>query len=134
MMNGPTELDVKGLEQCVFCHHKNPCEEHLSQHRVNECFLKSEAERSFARFDNLTQHIRQMHGVIGKPTTEMLGWSRLISDRQTGWQCGFCRKYLGDWDERAKHVANHFKRVRKDMSDWWTLPILPGHRISIANE
>ena len=61
LLYGLTDSSMYGLPSCVFCDSPNSSEAHLRGHRILECYAKPEVERSFSRFDNLIQHIRQMY-------------------------------------------------------------------------
>ncbi|KAF2272728.1 uncharacterized protein EI97DRAFT_199204 [Westerdykella ornata] len=37
---------------------------------------------------------------------------------RTGWGCGFCLRWDGDWGERCKHVAWHFEKNGDGMHRW----------------
>ena len=128
MLYGPTQDSrILNLQSCVFCGSPNPSEAHLEGHRVHECYAKPEAERSFSRFDNLIQHIEQIHlsSYVRPPSQNTSHWCRFIFSswrrpipgRQTQWQCGFCPSMFMNWDQRATHIAKHFVRG-EDMSGW----------------
>ena len=113
LLNGPTEMDAQGSPLCAFCRIPFPSEDHLREHRAQECYAKSENQRSFARLDSLDQHIRQMHSFSRSRTSlntnKSQVWYRLIPFRQTQLICGFCPSRLTGWDERASHIADHFR-------------------------
>lgn len=44
-------------------------------------------------------------------------WHSKTAQTTTSWNCGFCGETLSHWDERAKHIAKHF-REGKTMDDW----------------
>ena len=126
MLDGPTyRSSTQDWQYCAFCHTINPSDDHLREHRAFECLSRPESQRSFPRIDNLMQHLRRMHtreGLPRKSYNRYREWCRLIPHRQNRWVCGFCFMILTDWNERANHVAGHF-REGKDMRDWYEIDI-----------
>lgn len=103
---------------CIFCgldegyHSKDPD----SNHRVSDCLERSREQRTFPRKDKLFQHIMLFHGcsVEGK---KLDAWASSAREGERQWDCGFCDMILLSWDERAKHIAAHF-REGKTMAEW----------------
>ncbi|KAF1912800.1 hypothetical protein BDU57DRAFT_589640 [Ampelomyces quisqualis] len=106
---------------CAFCQLKDPSDEHLlDSHRILDCSKKTEAERTFSSPDHLRQHIKNFH------KSSMLDivrgrWrsNRNYEEDENGWACGFCMAKLSTWDERATHIAHHFKDGMT-MASWRT--------------
>ena len=57
MLNGPTD-DKHDPPIYVFCSYRGPSQEHLQSHKVNPCYSRPEAQRSFTRPDSLRQQLR----------------------------------------------------------------------------
>ncbi|KAI8934162.1 hypothetical protein NX059_008915 [Plenodomus lindquistii] len=38
---------------------------------------------------------------------------------RTGWGCGFCTHFSGDWTERCNHIAYHIEKEGKTASNWY---------------
>lgn len=121
MLDGYTVTDFSGVSRCVFCYSSDVSEKHLELHEVRECYQRPEAERSFARSDLLTQHIRQKHFLVGMGM-QIYGltssWARPFSSANMATlSCGFCLLNFTDWGLRCQHVAQHFIDG-SDMTDW----------------
>lgn len=109
-------------DTCVFCkRHQSGItnvrmHNYRCTHRVADCCKRNFELRTFTRKDKLEQHIRNFHGCsIDKTVLEK--WSHEPVGNPLSWDCGFCNEVEMTWDERAKHIANHF-REGKDMSMW----------------
>jgi hypothetical protein len=114
LATGP-RITINGLagetSLCAFCLTKDPSEEHLvNSHRISDCTEKSEADRSFGRPDHLRQHFKNFHK-SSLPDILKQRWrsNRDYKEEREGWVCGFCSTKLFTWDQRAVHIANHFK-------------------------
>lgn len=125
MLNGYTVKDDNGVTRCVFCHSYDVSEKHLGLHKVRECYQRAEAERSFARDDLLTQHVRQKHRSVGIDGRNQIFYSD-VHDLTSSWErpfcaaipsCGFCPRKFTDWGLRCQHVARHFI-AGQDMTSW----------------
>lgn len=95
--------------ECVFCGHECPDDEHFQTHEFELCAERPETERTFKRKDHLWQHLYKFHGC-----RRWAGWvpdlGRLRRRQQTlDSRCGFCQGVMGTWDDRANHLAAHFK-------------------------
>ncbi|KAF2200105.1 hypothetical protein GQ43DRAFT_88889 [Delitschia confertaspora ATCC 74209] len=102
---------------CAFCMEKEPSEDHfLSCHRISECAKRPVQERTFYRPDHLRQHIKNFHGSTLFDITQSR-WKKAAETENNGWACGFCGEGLSTWDQREKHIANHFKEGMT-MSQW----------------
>ncbi|EXJ57354.1 hypothetical protein A1O7_07701 [Cladophialophora yegresii CBS 114405] len=112
--NGGTMTDVlTGLELCVFCREPNPSAAHLESHNFNACQEKTVQERTFYRKDHLSQHLKLMHNA--KVQSHMDTWKSTTNELKSG--CGFCPSKFTTWQQRADHLAAHF-RNGADMSHW----------------
>lgn len=104
---------------CAFCQQNIPSDlMHNDQckHRVNDCLKRSFEQRTFTRKDKLEQHIKNFHSCsVRKDLVDQ--WAHEPVDNPLSWACGFCNASSMTWDDRAKHIANHF-REGKDMSMW----------------
>jgi hypothetical protein len=114
----PTELPCIDGSTCVFCgltcHDQTHNE--VCANRVSDCLKRSYKQRSFNRKDKLKQHIKSFHACAVDDKV-LQTWASDNHFAKVFWDCGFCGKALMTWDERAKHIAKHF-REGKDMSSW----------------
>lgn len=95
--------------RCAFCMAKEPTEDHFhTHHRISECARRPIQERTFFRPDHLRQHIKNFHGSTLYDITQSK-WKKATEAESSGWTCGFCGEDLSTWDQREKHIANHFK-------------------------
>ncbi|KAI8666421.1 hypothetical protein NCS57_00866700 [Fusarium keratoplasticum] len=113
------------LECCVFCGLADPSDQHINSHHYSECQNRAPEERTFNRKDHLRQHLRLFHSVSYSEWS-MEQWRVPTPDIRS--RCGFCHRTMTTWEERADHLANHFK-LGKTMADWdgdwgFDLPIL----------
>ncbi|KAI9901460.1 hypothetical protein N3K66_003277 [Trichothecium roseum] len=95
--------------ECVFCGHECPDDEHFQTHEFELCAERPETERTFKRKDHLWQHLYKFHGC-----RRWAGWvpdlGRLRRRQKTlDSRCGFCQGVMSTWDDRANHLAAHFK-------------------------
>ncbi|ETI25607.1 hypothetical protein G647_02381 [Cladophialophora carrionii CBS 160.54] len=112
--NGGTMTDaLTGLELCVFCREPNPSTDHLESHNFNACQEKTVQERTFYRKDHLSQHLKLMHNA--KVQSHMETWKSTTNELKSG--CGFCPSKFTTWQQRADHLAAHF-RNGADMAHW----------------
>lgn len=104
---------IDGQSVCVFCHMPNPTSEHLETHNFMACQEKTLTERTFYRKDHLRQHLKLLHSAKLDPLME--SWKSMISYIKSS--CGFCPCMFTTWEQRADHLAAHFKNGA-DMSGW----------------
>jgi hypothetical protein len=121
MATGPRVTEHDG-SLCVFCmkspgnsvprskSHDETC------HRIVDCLRKPKTERTFARRDNLIQHLKGFHNVV-PPEHVVDSWEVQADRSYHVWTCGFCGKTLDDWDVRASHIAEHFRKGLR-MDSW----------------
>lgn len=107
-------ISAGGLTTCAFCPEPAPSKAHLETHNFSACQLKEPSERTFYRKDHFTQHLRLTHDckLLPKMTEH---WKREITDVQS--RCGFCSAVFETWNQRAEHLAAHFK-CRTTMDEW----------------
>jgi hypothetical protein len=74
--------------------------------------MKSQS-RTFRRKDHLIQHLRRFHGLDDIPLVD--DWKIGLNDFRS--RCGFCDAQITSWEERADHLALHF-RHGLTMADW----------------
>lgn len=99
-----------GRRHCAFCSCLDPSPEHLDQHHYAQC---SSTSRTFRRKDHLVQHLRLVHRLDVLPLMDT--WRTpepVVTSR-----CGFCDCRLDTWNERAEHLAAHFREGRT-MDEW----------------
>lgn len=100
-----------GCMHCVYCNKLDPSIEHLDEHKHGTC-MKSQS-RTFRRKDHLFQHLRRFHGVDDVPLVD--DWKIGLTEFTS--RCGFCDVQNTSWEERADHLALHF-RNGSTMADW----------------
>ncbi|KAK5287332.1 hypothetical protein LTR06_003974 [Exophiala xenobiotica] len=111
---GGTMIDaLTQTEMCVFCREPNPTAEHLELHNFTACQEKTMQERTFYRKDHLSQHLKLMHNA--KVQSHMDSWKSTTNEIKSS--CGFCPSKFTAWQQRADHLAAHF-RNGADMSMW----------------
>lgn len=104
---------MTGLYQCVFCQQFSPDDAHMETHNYGACQEKTDLERTFYRKDHLRQHLKLMHGVKYDPHMET--WRSTTFEVRS--RCGFCPSQFVSWQQRADHLAAHF-RNGCDMMQW----------------
>lgn len=102
-----------GVKQCAFCRQPNPDADHLESHNFTACQEKTLQERTFYRKDHLSQHLKLMHNA--KVQSYMDKWKSTTNEIKSS--CGFCPSKFTTWQQRADHLAAHF-RNGADMSMW----------------
>ncbi|KAF5597746.1 uncharacterized protein FSUBG_8396 [Fusarium subglutinans] len=109
---GAVVSSATGRSTCAYCNILDPTEHHLNSHHHSACH-NSQQPHIFRRKDNLIQHLRGFHQLETLPILD--DWRTPpppISSR-----CGFCDLRLDSWQDRADHLAHHFRRG-KTMADW----------------
>lgn len=104
---------LDGQAVCLFCRLPNPSSEHLETHNFTACQEKPLAERTFYRKDHIRQHLKLLHSAKFDPLME--SWKSMVSDIKSS--CGFCPTVFTTWEQRADHLAAHFKNG-SDMLEW----------------
>lgn len=98
---------------CTYCNAAEPDLPHLETHNHQACINRAPAARCFRRRDHLAQHLRVFHKLDNlPPLDDWVEQAPAIKSR-----CGFCNSSLTSWDERADHLAGHF-RQGCTMRDW----------------
>ena len=110
--NGGT-VEVGGIAHCVFCGSADATPEHLETHNFLACREKTVQERTFYRKDHLRQHLKLSHGTKFDPWME--AWKSTTTEIKS--KCGFCPQISLTWQQRADHLAAHF-RNGSDMREW----------------
>ncbi|KAL9060778.1 MAG: hypothetical protein Q9162_000482 [Coniocarpon cinnabarinum] len=112
--NGPIEQDsLNQRSTCAYCRHPNPDMAHVESHDHSACLEKGLSGRSFTRKDHLRQHLRLVHSVAMHDSMD--NWKvvpEIVRSR-----CGFCDAAFTTWDDRAGHLAKHFREART-MAEW----------------
>lgn len=99
--------------QCAYCNATDPDSIHLETHHHQACVNRAMAARCFRRRDHLAQHLRVFHKLLNVPQLD--DWVEQAPAVKS--RCGFCNLALSSWDERADHLAGHF-RQGCTMRDW----------------
>lgn len=106
-------VQVAGQAICIFCRMPDPTDEHLETHDFTACQEKTLIERTFYRKDHVRQHLKLLHAAKFDPLME--SWKSMMSDIKSA--CGFCPSVFSSWEQRADHLAAHFKSGAT-MSGW----------------
>lgn len=106
-------MEHTGRVHCAYCSALDPTPEHLETHNYHACQGTAADAPVFRRKDHLVQHLRLVHRLDTLPVID--DWK--IEGMPVASRCGFCNTTLSSWDERASHLAAHF-RNGKTMSDW----------------
>jgi hypothetical protein len=106
-------VDVDGIPHCVLCGSEDATQEHLESHNFIACHEKTLQERTFYRKDHLRQHLKLSHGTKFDPWME--AWKSSTTEVKS--KCGFCPQLFMTWQQRADHLAAHF-RNGSDMREW----------------
>ncbi|KAF6824814.1 homeobox and c2h2 transcription factor [Colletotrichum musicola] len=112
--SGPTIPDASGRPVCVFCGEGNPDADHMEGHDYSVCKTRDPEDRTFYRKDHLQQHLKLVHD------SKFLKWPMNDWKRENSMvrsRCGFCGLIMGSWNDRADHLAEHFKDG-KTMQEW----------------
>ncbi|KAL3481396.1 hypothetical protein BJX99DRAFT_271316 [Aspergillus californicus] len=99
---GSVVLESTGRAHCAYCNQLDPTMDHLNQHNHAPCH---EQTRKFRRKDHLVQHLRLFHRLDTLPLID--NWKQATTNFSS--RCGFCDSHLSSWDERADHLAVHFR-------------------------
>lgn len=110
---GTFTVQATGCKHCVFCQAEDPTSEHLEAHNFLQCQEKTQQERTFYRKDHLRQHLKLLHNTKFAPCME--SWKSTTTEVKS--RCGFCPSVFSTWQQRADHLAAHF-RNGSDMSQW----------------
>ncbi|KAF4973973.1 hypothetical protein FZEAL_9080 [Fusarium zealandicum] len=112
--SGPTALDEKSQQVCVYCGLVNPDSSHKQIHNFAACQGRALEERTFSRKDHLQQHLKLVHNSQFNKWP-MDSWKRQCEKIRS--RCGFCGMIIDFWSDRVDHVAEHFK-AGQTMADW----------------
>lgn len=99
---------------CVYCGLVSPSPNHFDTHNHTACEERLPQDRTFYRKDHLRQHLKLVHNTNFRPEP-MDCWK--CESKQVRSRCGFCGLIMTSWDERAEHIAEHFK-ARQTMAAW----------------
>jgi hypothetical protein len=125
----PNVVDEQGHRICGFCnlsfsHMTGNIEEHSLL-----CVFARNNGTTFGRADHLVEHLRKYHPVKDNSKAkqkeinkEASTWKYPI-DSKWPRQCGFCGVASQTWEERMKHLAEHFQAGLT--MKHWKLPFLP---------
>lgn len=106
---------------CLFCGLEEPDDDHSQGcHRIAECLDPPDRNRTFVRKDHLAQHLKNFHSF--QMTEDIAeGWQSEVDYTKAKWTCGFCHDSLDNWNDRARHIAKHF-RAGLAMDAWCSSP------------
>ncbi|CZR61400.1 uncharacterized protein PAC_11296 [Phialocephala subalpina] len=107
--------DENGNSICVFCLLPFSLLPGTATQHFLECTAARNDATTFGRVDHLIEHRRDIHGIAGTNKVEQkevnkttASWKYPI---ESEWprQCGTCGAKFTTWDERMKHLAEHFQ-------------------------
>lgn len=106
--------DHEGIDECIFCGHSNPDNEHLRSHNYLSCKSRSPENRTFDRKDLLFQHLKRFHHIQSRDRQLQLAslWVRklpLLGAANPALRCAFCKRQFQSWKARCDHVIEHFE-------------------------
>ena len=107
-------MDISGSPLCEFCNSPFGFGEVPRAHYLR-CASARQDGTTFSRKDHLIPHLREEHGLTFT-NLHIITWRYSIDSRWPR-QCGFCETQFTTWDERMRHIAEHFEEG-KDMADW----------------
>ncbi|KAF4472931.1 homeobox and C2H2 transcription factor [Fusarium albosuccineum] len=112
--SGPTILNGKSENVCIYCGLVSPDLKHLQSHNFTACHERALEERTFYRKDHLQQHLKLVHNAqfMKWPMDAWKHESERIRSR-----CGFCGMQMEFWSDRVDHLAEHFK-AGQSMMQW----------------
>ena len=96
---------IDGVHYCAFCDVIDPDVDHLETHNYSACEEKTIQGRTFYRKDHLGQHLKLLHGCGYHP--RMDNWKSQVTEIKS--RCGFCPAVFTTWQQRADHLAAHFR-------------------------
>jgi hypothetical protein len=110
----PPPMDISGSPLCEFCNSPFGFGEVPRAHYLR-CASARQDGTTFSRKDHLIPHLREEHGLTFT-NLHIITWRYSIDSRWPR-KCGFCETQFTTWDERMRHIAEHFEEG-KDMADW----------------
>ena len=118
---------VEGDTACVFCGWNYDTHSELCLLKHQKCLKRSRVKRTFDRKDKLVQHIKNFHGAaVSDAVLKAWEFPHPVNSSLL-FPCGFCDKKNMSWDDRASHIARHF-RDGLNVSLWQSSdPLNGGH-------
>jgi hypothetical protein len=110
----PPPMDISGSPLCEFCNSLFGFGEVPRAHYLR-CVSARQNGTTFSRKDHLIPHLREEHGLTFT-NLHIITWRYSINSRWPR-RCGFCETQFTTWDERMRHIAEHFEEGR-DMANW----------------
>lgn len=129
--NDPKIALESGGWKCAFCNATSSDRDeiigHLSrEHDIEKCIRKPIVERTKTREDKFKDHLRKVHR-LADGSTHWQRWHRAATPHEKhAWGCGFCGNTLHTWDDRLKHVAEHYENQQLDVSQWSLSHVIRG--------
>lgn len=100
------KMDPEGNQTCQICFRTIHSFDDIRAHYL-QCFQPKRKGKSYARKDHLCAHLTNRHG---KPnmSKHVDSWCYPID---SGWprECGFCNGTFETWEQRMKHIGEHYK-------------------------
>ncbi|KAH8694244.1 hypothetical protein BGW36DRAFT_256662, partial [Talaromyces proteolyticus] len=133
------EIESQNSPVCALCGQDSSPTHCEDAHDFGLCADRPLSERTFGRKDHLWQHLHKFHHCNGRniPPQVVEGLDKLCRTErhEVPSRCGFCEATLQTWDQRADHLAAHFKHGFR-MSQWrgdWGLeePVLQDLREAV---
>lgn len=106
---------------CALCDETETSPTHFDDvHDFAICADRPIGERTFGRKDHFWQHLQKFHrcSTFSEDVLQRLDQLCRSQQRtQVRSRCGFCERALQTWEQRAQHLAEHFKQGFR-MSQW----------------
>ena len=124
MLGSP--IDETGRRvKCRLCGALDPSEEHLATHDTQICGQGVPGSFSCKRKDRMVKHLMDCHNVQEKAQGRAVAGKWKETTKKQAWSCGFCVHVFSTFEERLKHIAEHFEGGQT-LDQWDTLNVIEG--------
>lgn len=113
----PMRLSMNGTPTCSFCGQKVTARSCI--HEVHKCLASN--SRSYKRREHLEGHLVRVHKLNAgeaRVMSETLKVDGEIDVSDLDLTCYFCGEIMPSWEDRAKHVADHYRRESLTKAQW----------------
>ncbi|XPS78033.1 hypothetical protein M3J09_010053 [Ascochyta lentis] len=107
-----TSCEEPFIEKYDWKRHEETYQERRHVFRCNLCSAIYFLEKDFL-YHHETRHNCETCQREGHP-----GTAKQTRQARSGWGCGFCNHFSLDWRERCDHIAHHFEKELKSMTEW----------------
>lgn len=117
-IDGPFD---KASGQCIYCERLPEDCMGLEGCCGHSCAEKDIQARTFSRQDHFEQHLKSIHFKDGDHNYRIRELAKISQHKKPSPEqsrCGFCGMNFQSWDRRQRHIADHFLRGKKQMSQW----------------